>query len=260
MATALPANVNLNQLLAASPGTTIVGTEPLESVQSGTSVAFTLNQVLAFAQANFSVGNLAAISGLSVLGVVGTASAVPAPIVGTTDQVLCIAQNGTTLTFGPINLATDAAVTGTLGVSHGGTGIGSGLNSHGVLLGNGLSPIGHASVGAAGRVLVDQGASADPVFAALNLASSAAVTGTLGLGFGGTGQNLAQGLISGGSTILGLTLSTVANFGVFVGTGAPTLSAATSSLYLRNDATGTTTRLYINLNGATTWTAVAALA
>jgi hypothetical protein len=114
MATALPANVNLIQLLAASPGTTITGVEPIESVQSNTSVALTFNQMLTFAQANFSVGNIGALAGLSVVGVAGAVTATAAAITGTTDQVLRIAQNGTTLGFGPINLATVAAVTGIL--------------------------------------------------------------------------------------------------------------------------------------------------
>ena len=193
MATALPANVNLIQLLAASPGTTITGVEPIESVQSNTSVALTFNQVLTFAQSNFSVGNIGALAGLSVVGVAGAVTATAAAITGTTDQVLRIAQNGTTLGFGPINLATVAAVTGILGQA-----------------------------------------------------------------FGGTGNNLAQGLANGGNTTLAVTLSTVTNFGIFVGTGSPSISAATSSIYFRNDGNTNTTRLYININGSTSWTAVTA--
>src|SRR6516162_4063768 len=112
MATALPANVNLIQLLAASPGTTITGVEPIESVQSNTSVALTFNQVLTFAQSNFSVGNIGALAGLSVVGVAGAVTATAAAITGTTDQVLRIAQNGTGLAFGSIQLGTSSAVTG----------------------------------------------------------------------------------------------------------------------------------------------------
>ena len=38
--------------------------------------------------------------------------------------------------------------------------------------------------------------------------------------------------------------------------GAPTLSAAKGSLYLRSDGSTTNDRMYVNTNGATTWTAV----
>lgn len=41
---------------------------------------------------------------------------------------------------------------------------------------------------------------------------------------------------------------------IFTGTGVPTVSAAKGSLYSRTDATTTTSRLYINTDGGTTWT------
>lgn len=44
--------------------------------------------------------------------------------------------------------------------------------------------------------------------------------------------------------------------GVFYGSGAPTLVAPQGSMYLRNDGTSTNTRMYINQNASTTWTAV----
>jgi hypothetical protein len=51
-------------------------------------------------------------------------------------------------------------------------------------------------------------------------------------------------------------MSSTANLGVFFGSGAPTLSAAKGSLYLRTDGTTTNDRMYVNTNGSTTWTAV----
>lgn len=59
---------------------------------------------------------------------------------------------------------------------------------------------------------------------------------------------------AGGGTTCGVKVSSTANLGWFVGTGAPSLSAAKGSLYSRTDATTTTTRLYINTDGGTTWT------
>lgn len=44
--------------------------------------------------------------------------------------------------------------------------------------------------------------------------------------------------------------------GVFWGSGAPTVSAAKGSLYLRSDGTTTNNRMYVNTDGGTTWTAV----
>ena len=61
---------------------------------------------------------------------------------------------------------------------------------------------------------------------------------------------------AGGSQSQALNFSSTANFGVFYGSGAPTLSAAQGSLYMRSDGSSTSTRMYVNTNGSTTWTAV----
>lgn len=61
---------------------------------------------------------------------------------------------------------------------------------------------------------------------------------------------------AGGTAGVGLTMSSATNFGVFFGSGAPSLSAAKGSLYLRSDGTTTNNRAYINTDGATTWTAL----
>jgi len=69
----------------------------------------------------------------------------------------------------------------TIAVAFGGTGDIT-LPAHGVLLGEGTSPMGAATTGTAGRVLIDQGAGADPAFETVNgdaaLASSGALTVT----------------------------------------------------------------------------------
>ena len=61
---------------------------------------------------------------------------------------------------------------------------------------------------------------------------------------------------AGGTAGAGYKFSSTAYLGVFFGSGAPTLSAAQGSLYLRTDGTTTNNRMYVNTNGATTWTAV----
>jgi hypothetical protein len=60
-----------------------------------------------------------------------------------------------------------------------------------------------------------------------------------------------SGVTAGGAAAL---LATTAGVGVYVGSGAPTVSAAKGSLYLRTDGSSTSTRAYINTDGGTTWT------
>jgi hypothetical protein len=61
---------------------------------------------------------------------------------------------------------------------------------------------------------------------------------------------------AGGTAGAGYMFSSTANFGTFFGSGAPTLSAAKGSLYLRSDGSATNNRAYINTDGSTTWTAL----
>lgn len=61
---------------------------------------------------------------------------------------------------------------------------------------------------------------------------------------------------AGGTAGAGLLVSSTSNFGVFFGSGAPSLSAAKGSLYLRSDGSTTSNRMYVNTDGGTTWTAV----
>jgi hypothetical protein len=68
--------------------------------------------------------------------------------------------------------------------------------------------------------------------------------------------NGATAIPAGGTAGAGLMVSTTANFGVFFGSGAPTLTAAKGSLYLRSDGTTINDRMYVNTNGSTTWTNV----
>lgn len=60
----------------------------------------------------------------------------------------------------------------------------------------------------------------------------------------------------GGSQLLGVTLTSVANLGLYIGSGAPSMSAAQGSLYMRTDGSSGSTRLYVNTNGTTGWTNV----
>lgn len=57
-----------------------------------------------------------------------------------------------------------------------------------------------------------------------------------------------------GANTAGIKLSSTANLGIYFGSGAPTFSAAQGSIYLRTDGSSTSTRLYVNTTGSTTWT------
>jgi hypothetical protein len=48
--------------------------------------------------------------------------------------------------------------------------------------------------------------------------------------------------------------SSTANFGIFFGSGAPTVTAAQGSLYLRTDGTTTNDRIYVR--GSAAWIAI----
>jgi len=92
----------------------------------------------------------------------------------------------------------------------------------------------------------------DPEFESVTVtgavsAASASVTGNL-IADSGTAPP------AGG--MQAVQVSSTASLGIFVGSGAPTVSAAQGSLYLRTDGSSTSTRLYVNTNGSTTWTNV----
>jgi len=61
-------------------------------------------------------------------------------------------------------------------------------------------------------------------------------------------------ITAGGSAAV-LATST-AGFGIYLGSGAPTIAAAKGSLYLRSDGSSVATRLYVNSDGSTAWAAV----
>lgn len=100
-------------------------------------------------------------------------------------QVLTV--NGSNQPFmGAVNLSQGGtAVTGTLQVNSGGSGALT-FTTHGVLFGEGTTAFGVSTAGTSGQALISGGAGADPAFGALNI-STAAVTGTLAVGNGGTG-------------------------------------------------------------------------
>lgn len=128
----------------------------------------------------------------------------------------------------------------------------------------GLSVFGNSSsaatvgadiTGVANNVLVVNSAGTGLGFGQVNLSSTSAVTGNLAIN--GNAQILqATAVPAGGTAGSGYKFSSVTNFGIFFGSGAPSLTAGTGSLYLRTDGSTTTSRLYVNSNGSTTWVAM----
>jgi hypothetical protein len=110
------------------------------------------------------------------------------------------------------------------------------------------------------------------IISALNASSSIAAGTTISAVGNVTGGNVLSGAVisavgnatilsgtavpAGGATGAGYKLSSTTNLGVFFGSDVPTLSAAQGSLYLRTDGSTTNNRMYVNINGSTTWTAV----
>lgn len=63
-------------------------------------------------------------------------------------------------------------------------------------------------------------------------------------------------IAAGGTFNKGFKFSSTVQFGIFFGSGLPTIAAAEGSLYLRSDGSSTSTRLYVNTDGSTGWTNV----
>jgi hypothetical protein len=106
------------------PADISAGTDNQVLRRSGTSLGFgAVNLASSDAvTGDLPFSNLAQGSALSVLGVTGNATADNASIAAGTDHQV-LRRSGTSLAFGAVNLAQSAAVTGTLPVTNGGTGI-----------------------------------------------------------------------------------------------------------------------------------------
>lgn len=93
----------------------------------------------------------------------------------------------------------------------------------------------------------------------LNTAKNVAFTGTMSV-TGVTTMTAVPVIVSGTATTAGganaLTIGASAAIRITWGSGVPTLTAPQGSLYLRTDGSSTSTRAYINTDGATTWTAI----
>lgn len=149
-----------------------------------------------------------------------------------------------------------SATTGALTVA-GGMGIGGNLYVTGDIFGNvTLTDISVGTVTATGNVQGGNLRTAGLISATGNITGGNVLSSAVVSAVGNATILSGTTVPAGGTTGAGYKLSSTANLGVFFGSGAPTLSAAKGSLYLRTDGSTTNDRMYVNTDGTTTWTAV----
>lgn len=125
--------------------------------------------------------------------------------------------------------------------------LGTGTSAYSAVWGTGLAQSAHAVTN--GIVRTTWSSAGNVTIAAPSSGKALAVDGEVTVASG-------TATPAGGTAGKGLTFGTTANLGVFFGSGAPTLSAAQGSLYIRTDGSSTSTRLYVNTTGSTVWTNV----
>jgi hypothetical protein len=188
----------------------------------------------------------------------------------------------TTISAGTTNMTVNGSG-GNISATIGGTSnvavfASTGINVLGTISASGnISAAGNIITGVTGNITGGNISTAGLITATGNIISTANVsggnltTGSQVVATGNvTGGNIrtagqvvaatATAITAGGSQSVGLEFSTTADFGIFFGSGAPTISAAKGSLYLRSDGSTTNDRMYVNTNGSTTWTAVITVA
>jgi hypothetical protein len=196
------------------------------SIYRGEFIMCIKNLVLTFALLCFASTSFASATRHEFADDLTTSNGFVLTIPGVTDTLVGLAAtqtltnksiSGAANTFSLIPVSAIATGTG-LGVPSGGTG-GVSFTSNGILFGAGTSALSVTAAGSQFQVL-QAGSGGTPQFAALNLSQSAAITGTLPLASGGTGQTSASAAINA------LVPSQTSNSGDFLTTNGTSVSWA----------------------------------
>ena len=192
-------------------------------------------------------GTNASLTAVNGGAVYSTGSSLAITGAGTANSVLLSTGAGAPI-WGAVVLSSANSVTGTLGISNGGTNSTATPTAGGAVYGTGTA-YAITAQGTAGNVLISAGASA-PSFSAITLSNTNSVTGTLGIANGGTnatsanyttngvvvydGTRLASatGITMTGGTGLSVTGTVAASGGFFIG-GNSVISSltVTSTIY-----------------------------
>ncbi len=208
---------------------------------------------------SYFIGNGAFLSGLSStsritagtteMGVSDPSGNIQATIGGTANIAVISTQG-----IDVIGNVTASANLNGIGVSATGNVTGGNIRSNGLISSagniNGGNIAGTGNVSATGNITGGNLTTGAQMVALGNVSGGNVTTGGRVTAFSATA------IPAGGTAGAGYVFSTTANFGVFFGSGAPTLAAAKGSLYLRSDGSTTNDRMYVNTNGTTGWAAV----
>lgn len=198
-------------------------------------------------------------AGLSVVGRSANSAGSVADITAvTTNQVLVIDPSTTAVTWGAVNLAAAAAVTGTLGVGNGGTSFNT-FTTGQMLYSSAANTLAKLNIGSTGQVLTVSGgipAWATPVNQTITLTGDVTGSGTASIAatIANNAVTLAKMAQVATSTILGRVTAGTGNVEALTGTQATTLlNTFTSTLKGLAPASGGGTVNFLRADG--TWAA-----